>query len=130
MFRTAIFLTACLAITAITNAETRWAPGEIIIQLKEGKTVIPAKGKIMGIASLDALNTGHDLMEFSKILPKEDASLPNISKMMVLRFPENADILELCKIYSADFNVVIAEPNYLCELASPPNDPTGTCNGD
>jgi len=62
-------------------------------------------------------------MEFSKILPKEDASLPNISKMMVLRFPENADILELCKIYSADFNVVIAEPNYLCELASPPNDP-------
>ena len=125
LVRTICIVWLLMVVTTLSNAETKWVPGEIIIQLKADISNVPVKGKFTGIASLEDLGLRFGLLSFEKLLPKDSPRLPNISKMMLLKFAETADVLELCRQYKTDPNVVFTTPNYIGEwhgLPSIPND--------
>lgn len=117
-----VFALCFLAEVAWCGEIARWAPGEIIVQLKSDKAELPRIGKSLNIATLDELGVKNGLMECRRILPKADPRLPNISRMFLLRFPEEADVPGLCWQYALDPMVEHAEPNYLGELCGTPND--------
>jgi hypothetical protein len=98
-------------------AASDWVAGEIIVQLKINISSLPEKGPNINIASLDFLGLNLGMLDYEKLIPKESPRLPNISKMTLLKFAETVDVLELCRQYKADPNVVFAVPNYIQENA-------------
>jgi thermitase len=74
---------------------------------------------ITGIQSIDTLNLKYGVTSAEKLL--EDDSIPEFSN--VYKFTIADDVITAVEEYSNDSSVEFAEPNYLYQLLSIPNDP-------
>ena len=119
-----IVATICLSLVLVAYlwAETDWVDGEVIVQLKTNISSLPQKGSSTGIVSLDLLGLNLGIIDYEKLIPKESVCLPNVSQMLLLKFPESSDVQEICRQYILDSNVLYAEPNYIGKLHGIPDD--------
>lgn len=73
----------------------------------------------IGINSIDKLNQKYDTKSIEKLI-KSNYLFPNIFK---IKFQSEINIITISQEYKKDPNVEYAEPNFIFDLCSEPNDP-------
>ena len=86
-----------------TSNSKQYALGELIVKLKEGKT----------LEDIKELNARYNVILTEKVF-KETADL-NLENTCLLTIDPSTDILSMAKDYSDNPNVEYAEPNYIAK---------------
>jgi parallel beta-helix repeat protein len=107
-----------------------YLPGEVIIKLKldVNTEIITSENGIakIGVSSVDQLNEKYQVVTIEKIDKnqiKNDGKPVGSLNTYRFRFLHEADILSVIQDYENNPHVVYAEPNYIYQLCTFPNDP-------
>ena len=90
----------------------QYAPGELIVKLKEGKI----------LEDIKELNTKYKVTLIEKVC--KETSVPNLENTYLLKIDPSTNILSMVKDYTNNPNVEYAEPNYISKTqVTPPAKP-------
>jgi len=98
-------------------------PGEILVQFKEKiyYSHSPENQILTGIPSIDSLNEQFGVHNFKEVFSEN--TIPELENIYLLNCSIKVNPKTIASIYNDDPNVEIAEPNYIYEYHSKPNDP-------
>lgn len=126
-------------INPITTLSPEYVPGEVIVKFKE--PVVLSKGSdgrtLSNVATVNNVMREYGVSSSRNIffpddMPRSDNAQPqnsaakissNLNNVYLLKFSHPGGVLEVVEAFSADTNVVYAEPNYIAHAAYIPNDP-------
>jgi beta propeller repeat protein len=106
---------------------SRYAPGVVLVRLREGADVADA---LAALAHRVALREAHPLFGPGEVAPRARrrpaatlAALPDARRVYRLRVAPGVDAARAAALYAADPRVAWAQPDYLMEADLVPNDP-------
>ncbi|MEW5972047.1 MAG: hypothetical protein AB1706_19630, partial [Pseudomonadota bacterium] len=109
---------------------TDYVKGELIVKFKQG--VVVGENVWESIARTPSLYNLHvkwGIENYEKAF-RDVENDPNLSRIFVLKLPENTDIVIAARDYEGDSHVEYAQPNYTNnEVALVPNDPFYNSSG-
>lgn len=110
-----------------SKEKTEFVEGEFIVKLKDNVIIDDStstgENNKFGITSLDSLNEKNNVISISKISLKSSSRPSSLSNVYKVAVPKDSDILRLADEYGKDQNIEYAEPNYIYQNYSIPNDP-------
>ncbi len=98
--------------TETTKPTSQYVSNQIIIKLKEGKS----------IGDVRDFNARNNLVLSEKIIHGRAAS-KDLDRLYLLEFPEGVNVEKLIEAYGRNPNIEYAQPNYIYTLDAFPNDP-------
>src|SRR3989338_5242653 len=106
------------SLSSSSHAKLEHVPGEVIVKFKDsGKKTSDA----LGISDLQNINT--KILNAKHKIERIDR-LANRTNLYLMKFGKNKSVEDVVNDYKKDPSIEYAEPNYILEIRTTPNDPS------
>lgn len=116
------------AVFSIDRNGENVVPGELIVKLKPGTELVAKGTHSMGYFKIDDILSQYQVEDISPVVPykKRNPKFTDINRIYRVKYSGNTDPRVICDDLIKSENVVYAEPRYIYNEMTVPNDPDYT----